>query len=365
MSLSPLQNLGPLYLKLGLQTSPEIVASRVEAAEAALARYDELSDSPLIRGALGIASSGEMSDLADILNDEDATISVDEDDVELGLIASGILDSVVNGGAESAKDIALKITTASFGGVRQSPNHEMLVPNAAQNLATYQQATNRAPSRQTFKIKPKHDDEWDEVGTHAASNHFNQAHSTLKTIVDGSYGYAESGFRDISKNLNAVIDHQRLLDEQMQVHWWIVDGYCEAVEKPYANMDSLTASAYAGLELASLTKSRLGLSAAKKLLDIALKRDQKDLKSAALLDAIKATPLDIRSKYSSNILDDEVSASLVPIHLAFSLSVEAGDGDDWFPRFKRISSIDIDHKMTPVDFATQLYLEQIMLGLDN
>lgn len=361
MSESPFQRLGPLYAKLGLETSPEIVPARIAGAKKAYSKFDELQLKCLVRGAIGLASPTELEHLTKILAVEDPTLGPESDDRELVLIAGGLLYRKIEAGGQLGTDTALAVVTSSFGGVRHSSVDSSLLIFAAERLASAQRSSNQIPVEPTYIKKPNKDAEWTKPDEFAAANNYPEAHPGLKEIVNSSFTYAEGAIEHLTTQLMTVIDHQRLLDEQMQVHWWIVGGHSSLESKPFSDLSTIEAASCAALELAELTKSRNGLAASDALLRLVIESGRTDIKSAKISDAVKAIPLERRTSLTVDLMSDEEFASLAPIHLAMALSADAGDVNDWHRRFKRITGIAATKNILPLDLAGQFYREILML----
>ena len=54
------------------------------------------------------------------------------------------------------------------------------------------------------------------------------------------------------------------------------------------------------------------------------------------------------------------NTDLLPVSLALSASAESSEGEDWRPRFKRITGISADVSLTMLDLALQLYREILL-----
>ena len=80
MAENQMSRLGPLFGKLGLKISPEIVKLRLEGAAQAFEKYDSLYLESLVRGAFEISDSDDLSVIAEALRNADATYGPENDD---------------------------------------------------------------------------------------------------------------------------------------------------------------------------------------------------------------------------------------------------------------------------------------------
>lgn len=360
MSELRFSRLGPLYAKLGLQTAPDVVNARLSGAANAYQYYDDYHVERLVRGALGLSAKDELDGLATKLREADPTMGLDNDDREVGLVASGLLHEKMSENTPEGYFASLVLATASCGGLRQSELDDGLVVYSEQVLLKAQSSKNVIPSALGYKAKPKQDKKWAELEDVAKDNQYQSVHDGLKAIVDASFSYTETSSRHIQGQLTKIINHQKLLDEQMQIHWWAVGLTSITSGHQFENLDPYEAAFHAALDLACLTTSTYGQSAASPLLGLVLQSKETNDGNRKLSDIVKNLPDAYRKPSVEGVLDDEEWGSLAPVHLAVALSIDENDQKVWHGRFGRRTGMDANLILSPNMFALQFYREVLL-----
>ena len=249
MAENQMSRLGPLFGKLGLKISPEIVKLRLEGAAQAFEKYDSLYLESLVRGAFEISDSDDLSVIAEALRNADATYGPENDDREVSLVACGLLHEKMSQDTNDGKLASLAVSTAGFGGIRKCSLDPNLIDYSEEVLADAQISKNNFPQLPTSKVKPKLNKNWDELEPNVKANQYDEVHAGLKKIVDSSFTYTESVSRHLANQLIAIVDHQRLLDEQMQIYWWSIGSSSIVGKSPFKEMDEHTAVFCAAIDL--------------------------------------------------------------------------------------------------------------------
>lgn len=360
MTTASLKRLGPLYKAIGLDTNPELLSTRLASALKAFKSFDATHLSALTRSALGLARPEEMEFLAGHISSDDIGFETKGGDAELSAIAAAILWDMIEAGGRLGGLAALSVSTASFGSARALVDGE-LAAFASSSLATLQRQRRPSPPAATYRTKPVMKEDLQALDTHGEGNDFSAAAPHLRKLAEGGLSYTALGLNDLASQLQGVIEHQARLEEEMNIHWWLVGGWSRDSEQAFAELSIKQAALLAGKELADLTKTDIGLASAVALLDMVITKGREKAQTPEkLADLILATPLALRSAWTANLLDNMALASLLPLSLASALAVDSDDADDWKPRFNRLANIKADLKMTPLDASNQLYRELIL-----
>lgn len=361
MTTPQFKRLGALYKAIGLATNPELVNARLGSAQKAYKALDSSHLVPLTRGALKLAKSEELGFLVEALADGDAGFdSNGGNDAEVAAVAAATLWEMIEGRGELAGPAALAVTTAAFGGVRTYVDPE-LAGFAATSLAAQQREVRPGPTQATYRSKPALKEDLDALDTHGQNGDFGAGSPHLRKLLEGGINYTANGLSDLALQLQRVIEHQARLEEEMNIHWWLVGGWSRDVDKPFADLDLGRAALLAANELADLTKTDIGLASAPALLDMVLVKGRKGApKALSMADLVLATPIADRRAWTDELLADMAAASLVPLCFAAALAADGDDAEDWKPRFQRLSGIDPSLAVKPLDAANQLYRELLL-----
>jgi hypothetical protein len=134
-----------------------------------------------------------------------------------------------------------------------------------------------------------------------------------------------------------------------------VGGWSDECGAAFRTLKQGEASIVAGYELAGKTTLPYGLFAAPALLDRVIRDDRNaGPQKASLYDAVEDTSASFQERFGPAT---ELNGDLLPVSLALRLSSEAGEDDDWRPRFRRRVGVSADEKLGPHDLALQIYRE--------
>jgi hypothetical protein len=357
------KRLGALYKDVGLETSPDLIAARISGAQKAFEGLDLSTIPPLIRSALKLAKADEMDFLVEPLSEADLGFRPRGDDAEVSAIATVTLWELVDLATDLGNTTALGVVTAAFGGVRAYVDPDLRKYSEV-TLAGRQRAARPGLAQATYRPKPVMKEDFQGLETHANSNNLAAGHPHLKKLLDGALSYTANGLIDLAQQMNRIIDHQSRLEEEMNIHWWLVGGWSHDRNMAYRDQPLPEAALRSGKELADLTKTQIGLSSASAILDLLLQKVNADsIESAAMADFVLAIPLDVRRHWTDGLLADPAVASLMPISFAAAIAAESDDAEDWKPRFKRLAGISSDAVLTPLDAAAQFYRERLLARL--
>lgn len=197
-------------------------------------------------------------------------------------------------------------------------------------------------------------------GTH---NNWQMAQQAVKQTIEAALDYTEQGQLSQARQLNNTIKYIKHLEEQTQTQWWAIAGWNASTNTPYAKQKLEEAIVRSAVELKNIILSTLaGPVAAPALFSMVLTRDRKpaQLKKMALKNVITATPREWRKSWL-NIDTKDPYVHLFPIALAIGLATESNDEPDWEAQFARKVTINLAAEMTPIEIATQLFRELLVL----
>lgn len=351
--------LGPLYAKLGLATSAQVITARKAAAKAGYGAFRQAHLAGALRASLGSGDPAEAKLLFDAMREADPTLDLQPSDKEAQVLVGTVLQVEMNSKSALSGLTALGIVAALFGGVRQSTVMPNLFADAEQALANAQYASNTSPPNLVASKRPDDvNEKIDAVGV--VSTNYGQAVAgpaaiaALKRIAD----YADTAHTAAATQANTAIAYASKLEEELRTYWWVVGGWSDHLRKPFRDLSQSEASLRAGAELAEKTTLPLGLFAAPALIDKVVRQDRKGrLTKSALADAVKGVDPAWRARFQPAATSH---GDLLPVTLALHLSAESGDADDWQPRFSRTTGINAQTTMGALDLALQLYREIIL-----
>lgn len=361
MTTPTFKRLGPLYKAVGLTTSPELVGTRLSAAQKAYKSLDAQSIVPLTRAALRISKPDELDFLLSLLGKDDPTFDVRGDDVEIAIIAAAALFEMIESKGPLSLPAGLAVVAAGFGGVRPFVDTD-LAPLAADSLTELQRGGRSKPTAATYRSKPALKEDLDGIEEQVEESNFAESVPHIKKLFETSVNYTQAGLQDLANQLQRVIQHQSRLEEEMNIHWWLVGGWSRDADKAFSDLKMERASLLAGKELADLTVTNAGVASAPALLSMVLEKGRRGAaKAVSLASQIPHTPIDERRRWSQALDGKSALATLVPLNLAAALAAESDDADDWKPRFQRLTGIDPSVALAPLDSSLQFYREMLLI----
>lgn len=345
------------YKRFGLVTPDDHVKAVQSALEADVENLSLESLPLVVKVALGIARPTELTEFSQSYKTD--VLVIDAKDAEIPLIAATVIAAVVEEEKEIAPLAALAIVTAGMGGLNRPKFDVVSLDHYRAVLAKKQRQTITKPAPKGVKPTMKYGDLLEKLVPTSAENNLGALYPELKKIVEGSFKFSESVSSTAASQLNDVVGYLGKNQEQMDVHWWVLGNWCNWSNESFADMAPTDRAVCAAKDLADLsTHSRHGIFPAQAMLSRVLpaKEDQ--------VLPIKKIITDLKTEVRQNLLasveSDAVSTSLLPVLLAVRESLEAGDADDWEPRFKRLCGVDPEAEISLADFAHQLYLELVL-----
>ncbi|WP_186237674.1 GTPase-associated system all-helical protein GASH [Burkholderia gladioli] len=358
-----LKRAGVLYGKLGITPPVSLIESRYPGIEAA-ARALTLEQLPeLVKAMFGL--SGDAKEAAFLGHfSEDPTFDVRPADKEAALIATAVADYAITEGLDLGGHVALTIITAGMGGMRPLSVPSEICAIADAGLTARQSGQTEKPALLDDLEPPQTlvDAIKDVKGQPPAHNFLTQILAAIGTAFDQVQTYIEGANQQAVDSNNALVAHIATLEEQMQIHWWVVGGWSDETGAFFRDQKPVEAAIQAAWELAGKGSAPLGLHAAPALLGQVLERGRTGMDDVTLADASVGATLAWR-KDNFEPLAAAAAVSLLPVSALFAFSAASGDEPDWKATFKRRTGIKTDATINPIDLGVQLYRERLVRKL--
>jgi hypothetical protein len=351
--------MGPLYAKLGL-TAAELIAARKKAADAGYRAFKRPHLAGAIRGALGLPVSSDVVPVFDAMREADPTLDLEPSDKEAQILLGSILRAELNSSSELGLHVALGLVTAGFGGTRRSEFYPNLPAEADRRLASRQLA---AASVARPSPAPEMPEEVTQALNALTATQTQTGYGVMQVLAPAPAmaaikkiaDYAHAAHVAAANQSAPVMGQVRRLEEELRTYWWVVGAWSDGRQLPFGKLPQGEAALRAGAELAAKTTLPAGLFAAPALLDKVLKSDRAAKLSKMALSAAVAVPDAVwRGETAKSV---GPNSDLLPVLLALSASGESGEGEDWRPRFKRLTGLSADVSLSMLDLALQLYRE--------
>jgi hypothetical protein len=345
-----LPRLGPLYAKLGYETPATTIQTRLAGAEkAATLTLAELR--PVIETAIGLPPTADsLRPFRDKIGD--LTFDAAPAAPETRLLAAVTTLEAIRTNAASAR-LAVIVGAALFGGSRSPTEDPQFRELVESELARHQQtntavinALDRAGAFDVPKgFKPVQE---------AADTGSPQALATaLSPVLASLVKHAGDVDERQRQQINLIGQRVEALSEQMEMQWWVANGYSHGQTQLFTDMTVAEAVAHAAFDLRGMTRRPAGVFAAPTLLSRALgpKHSQKKVKLKELATGV---PIEQRKAWLSSVAN---IVPLLPVLHSMRLALDANDAADWEGRLAREAKVEVDVQLNAAEWANQMYLE--------
>lgn len=358
MTEDAFNRLGTLYQNIGMSPSSELVSGRIASARKIYDQLDDKSLIPLLRGVFGLAKQGELAFIENALLADDPLYSLAGGDRETQLISAALLHNALQGNDDYSSQVALGLVVASFGGLRSAIDDD-LVTQAQRTLSVRRASRKNLPGKITHKSKPNWNGEFDALQPFVENDQFREAYPGIRKLLEGSTTYSQAVSSHIASQVQGLLDNQKHLVEQMEIHWWVLGAWNIETESPFAEMPAPEAGMRAGMDLVTLsTASRFGLFASPALINQVL-GESVSAQVTSLKELALSGAREWRSGWSQSLLESAELMSLLPISAAACLALDSDEQPDWEPRYLRQLQIEVASVISIREAANQLYLEQL------
>jgi hypothetical protein len=358
------QYLGALYKKLSLQKDAQFIEQRATVLESLSDNIHKKEALSLVAIVYGIdIPKDDIEWFLSAFQQDEPGFASDGVDNEVELLAAASLRQEIDSyNDDSGLWPCLLLETANFGGLRTSKGDPTLIDYARKKLQEFQ-TTHNVLNKATYHKKIDINTTYQSAETAGASNQWQLAHPAVKQTIEAVLGYTDQGLEWQATQLNNTISYIQQLEEQTQTQWWAIAGWSESANMPYAKQSLEEATLRSAVELANITTSTLaGPIAAPALFNMVLTRDRKpaQLKKLVLKNVVTKTPMEWRKSWLGLETKDPYTR-LCPIALAIGLATESNDEPDWEAQFARKVTIGLTTEMSPIEIATQLFRELLVL----
>lgn len=260
-----------------------------------------------------------------------------------------------------AGEVALGIVTGAMGGMRPMNDFYDIATQADAALATLQGDYASPPATRKQTTAPAQIAAGIETikGTPHDHGQLGTLMPAVQSAIEQLQNYALTVSQQAAGSHNTLLAYVQKLEREMRMHWWVVGGWSGASGKLFSKMEITIAALQSGLELVTKNPAPLGLHAAPALLNLVLERGREEIPEIAIQDIVGKVGLSWR-KENYQEFSASPNAALCPVALMFGLSGEADDAEDWKAAFIRKTGIDPTATISPLNFALQVYREQIL-----
>lgn len=281
----------------------------------------------------------------------DPQFSVDIDKAEAGRIASLLLRELISRGIAHA---AFAVLVSSFCGQRVPVDGALLIAarDALANAARQRRivvAEKKIAGPAATDLKGKLD---------AIQQSF--AQETVRAGLDAVAVDLRAGVTKLAASANDA--HQSLRDdvirlaEEVDMLWWHIGDWSEALQRPRSDLPTATLAVVAGIELGNFVRSLPGPYGAYGVLRRSLGRA--DDHKTRLTQVITSIGYGDVKKLAHDL--PRSAMTIFPVHAAMWLAAERGD-DSWLTAFNQIANDLENSEVGEFDLAVQAFRERVLI----
>jgi len=341
-------NFADIYRSAGVSPGREIISRRLEVFDRVRSKLNSKMVIDMIRFYFGLTVSSGAEWFREAFEENDASFSMHQNEREIAILSACLLTAALEDGKASA---CLALLTTAAAGNRMPLVHPELVSYARQAL--YEKSINSRPTK-VESLMP-------------ASTQKRKAIGEVGVLNPGpSLQEASASARSTSNQTRKLFEdlawQVKYLREEVEILWWHIGGWSRLLEKPFSELDDALAATMAGLDLADLTQSPVGPAAAPAILHRTIGAGRKTVaEKITIMAAVDAFPRDAFARLE---LGEKLARlpDICPILTAFLKASDVGESPAWHNTFKNAAKLEPQAIFGPLDMATQVFRERLLLS---
>lgn len=353
-------NFADSYRAAGLNPGPEILRLREEPFKALRTSIEPELAVNLTRLYFGLEVPGGTDWFRDAFGETDSSFSMYDNQREAAVLSAGLLEAGLNDGKAYA---GLAPLTAAAAGARAPLVRPELLELAKAALITDavdgRQRTAADPSVIRLPGKSKAPSE---IANLLTSPDWAKVGTILNQMISESSEWTKNLTNQVFSVVKPVAQQVADLREEVDMLWWHIGGWSRALDRPFADMKPSLIAVMAGLDLADLSRTSTGIAAAPAILQrtVAL-ADRKKTASVSISDAVEGMSADELEKMELEEALDSVP-EICPMLTAFAKASQIGAGTAWHASYKKATQLEPTLVFSPLNLATQIYRERLLLS---
>lgn len=306
------------------------------------------------------SDSTSISDMQQAMKEVDAAFQMQDNAIELRVLAGACLIEFLGG--SNGMLSALALVPPSLMGSRD----KILVPDICQRASEFLDTASlqlRTPEGlSTGKVSATRiEDELVGINEAGTSNAFNvgspyiaAALKSLHTTING-----------LVRKCNKLERNQQVFREDSDILWWMTGGHSRDLQQPLSEIDPTGVAAVLGKELADLICVLPGPFAVQAILDRCLNDCDVKTKPLSLSQLVNKIPSNWKESWKDTLAGNDDLLTLCPVACAVLTSVNITGERNWHAPFKAATGIKPSFELAPVDWAYQTYRECILIAVRN
>lgn len=355
------------YRLVDVNPSPETLRFRWKGIEACTrAKATTLSPTDIPRIALGLLPQDAqvVENFRSPFKSADATFRMGGNELELQVLAEGVLLHLMQEKDEEAVPAALGLLTANARGLGPQPPHPELIARARDFVRGWAIDVRTPQEIQVRKLNPNGSRHLASASSKAAEGELAEAFAAL-TEAHKAHDEAESSLSTVLASLSdTLLRENEILQEQVDVLWWVLGESSNSLHQHLGAVGMPAACLVIAMELSQLIHNPPRPSTADALCERVLRiASRKAPAKISIRKAVNATPRDWRHEWLGSRDDVDRTGALVPVLLAVRKSLATPGEDEWAPAFGAIVNFGADAQLSPQDLTAQVCDELDLLVL--
>ncbi len=352
------KHFGDWYRVVGIDADHNKLNKRWKGVESFAGKADRACILSLARLFHDLPSAEEVfvEGFATVFQKLDNAFPMQNNALELSLLAGASLSSVLGSGKEQLADVAaLAATCPAFRRKREKPPIPEVLDRAWNHLVQ-RRSSLRDPG--PMDVMPIEEPDADAMLKDLDSAFQTNDLSQIGGQVTKSLRTLSTLLVPLVKTVNQLQWQQKLYREDSNVLWWMTGGHSCDLNRPFAKIETAATALLIGKELADLVRVMPGPLAAEAVMDRSLadagcNRDE----TITLADAVNKTDRDWREAWVKQV-GGFTGVDLCPTTLAVKSSVEIPDDEKtWQTAFRSSTGLVATTSIKPLELAVQVYEE--------
>jgi hypothetical protein len=352
------ENFSDWYAAVSLRHNAQTLEARWKTVEAVADQLTLQNMPHLTRVFFSRPGGDEMRNgIRKAAKDADPSYLIEDDNIELAVIAGGVIAEVLRVPSDLATAVALAIDCMDAHGLRKAQRLQDVVDLTArhlveQSISIRKVDDSRALDLDIAELKSKLETKGGVV-VNSVDTVWNAFEIVIKDLLNQHAKHTES----INLLFDATLNRQR---EESDILWWLFSEHTLDGKKAFSEIDIPEGCFWGAKDLAKLTRFLPGPVAAPAFLHKMLRLvRQKAPSKIKISEAVDACTYAWKQQWmgSISILN---FPDLFPLLFAISKSVEAGGGSSWTAAFEHATGLSADNSASPDLMATQIYNEILL-----
>ncbi len=347
------------YNEISLRPSAETLAARWKAVEAVAADVKLKKIPDLLRVFFSLPGGASASEEIRGAAKEDKTYLADNDQMELTVLAGGVIAVVVSKSSTQADATALGVSCIETQGLRKPTRLQGVVDECMGYLAG-----------ESVRVRAVANNPVKDMNVAALTKRITERGGVAVVDVNSAWSGMDVVLKDLlgqhtvhTNSINTAVNQAvQRLSEQSDILWWLFGEHTLDGTKAFRDLSVPEACYWGARDLAALTQFMPGPFAAPAFLNRMLRLVRAEVPSyVRISDGVNECIKEWKEGWVSDLAPVQQLPDLCPMLFGIAKSVEVGGGAGWTAAFDYATGLVASGNLAPTLLALQIYSELLLV----